>query len=154
GWTREDGFYDPRMNSFNHYSLGSVGEWLFRQVAGIELDPDAPGFQRFCLRPFVAKELDFVRARYRSMHGEIMSEWRQAGGGLNWTVRIPANTSARVCVPSEPGTAVTEGGAPAEKADGLRVVGRDGQFLVCEAAAGAYNFASRWRDWEQQPEMP
>jgi alpha-L-rhamnosidase len=51
GWTRADGFFNPQMNSFNHYSLGSVGEWLFRQVAGIELDPDLPGFQRFPLAP-------------------------------------------------------------------------------------------------------
>ncbi|MDP8944702.1 MAG: family 78 glycoside hydrolase catalytic domain, partial [Actinomycetota bacterium] len=30
GWTEENGFQSPNMNSFNHYSLGSVGEWLYR----------------------------------------------------------------------------------------------------------------------------
>jgi hypothetical protein len=45
GWTEETGFFDPAMNSFNHYSLGSVGEWLYRHVAGIEFDPDVPGFE-------------------------------------------------------------------------------------------------------------
>jgi alpha-L-rhamnosidase len=30
GWTAERGFQSPWMNSFNHYSLGSVGEWLYR----------------------------------------------------------------------------------------------------------------------------
>ena len=34
GWTHQDGFFNPQMNSFNHYSLGSVGEWLFRHMAG------------------------------------------------------------------------------------------------------------------------
>ncbi|OYU98022.1 MAG: alpha-L-rhamnosidase, partial [Verrucomicrobiales bacterium VVV1] len=43
GWTKEDGFFNPHMNSLNHYSLGSVGEWLFRHVAGIELADDSPG---------------------------------------------------------------------------------------------------------------
>ena len=42
GWTAEKGFQDPGMNSFNHYSLGSVGEWLFESVAGIDLDPEIP----------------------------------------------------------------------------------------------------------------
>src|SRR5215212_10497215 len=37
GWTEENGFQSPNMNSFNHYSLGSVGEWLYRYVAGIDL---------------------------------------------------------------------------------------------------------------------
>jgi alpha-L-rhamnosidase len=146
GWTEKDGFFNPQMNSFNHYSLGSVGEWLFRHVAGIELDPEVPGFQRFVLRPFIGKGLDFARANYRTMPGEIVSEWKRTGKKLTWTVRIPANTTARVHVPSEPGTAVTEGGVPVEKVEGLRVVGHDGRFLVCEAGSGIYTFASNWQD--------
>jgi alpha-L-rhamnosidase len=142
GWTHEEGFFNPHMNSFNHYSLGSVGEWLFRHVAGIELDSEVPGFQQFVLRPFIGDGLDFTRASYRTMHGEIGSEWKRAGDKLTWTVRIPANTTARVYVPSLPQSAVTEGGVSVEKTVGLRVIGRDGDFLVCEAVAGSYNFIS------------
>ncbi len=142
GWTEEQGFFNPQMNSFNHYSLGSVGEWLFRHVAGIELDPDIPGFQRFVLRPFISHGLKFARASYRTLHGEIVSDWKRTGKKLTWTVRIPANTTARVFVPSEPGSKVTERNVPVEKAEGLQVIGRDGRFLVCEAGAGSYNFVS------------
>ena len=46
GWADENGFQSPLMNSFNHYSLGSVGEWLYRFVLGIELAPGAAGFDR------------------------------------------------------------------------------------------------------------
>jgi alpha-L-rhamnosidase len=142
GWTHEEGFFNPHMNSFNHYSLGSVGEWMFRHVAGIELDPDTPGFQRFVLRPFVGDGLNCARARYRTMHGEIASEWKREGDKLTWIVRIPANTTAKVFVPSTPGAAVTESGVALEKSSGLRVEGRDGDFLVCEAVAGQYQFTS------------
>ena len=51
GWTAHEGFQDPGMNSFNHYSLGSVGEWMYTVVAGIDLDPEVPGYKRFVLRP-------------------------------------------------------------------------------------------------------
>ena len=34
GWTEHDGFQTPMMNSFNHYSLGSVGQWLYEYVGG------------------------------------------------------------------------------------------------------------------------
>ncbi len=146
GWTEQEGFFNPQMNSFNHYSLGSVGEWLFRHVAGIELDPEAPGFQRFVLRPFINRDLEFARASYRTMHGEIASDWRLAGDRLTWSVRIPANTTARVFVPSEPEARVTESGVPVEKAGGLRVIGREEKFLVCEAEPGSYKFASNWKD--------
>jgi alpha-L-rhamnosidase len=142
GWTKEQGFFNPQMNSFNHYSLGSVGEWLFRHVAGIELDPEAAGFQRFVLRPFIGRGLTFARASYRTMHGEIASHWKRAGRKLNWTVRIPANTTARIYVPSDPGTSVTESHLPLEKTRGLRALGREGKFFIGEAESGTYQFAS------------
>ena len=66
GWTEEHGFFNPQMNSFNHYSLGSVGEWLFRHVAGIELDPDVPGFQRFRAAPVHRSGAQFRPRDYRT----------------------------------------------------------------------------------------
>ena len=77
------------------------------------------------------------------MHGEIISDWKRAGGRLTWTIRIPANTSARVWVPSEPGTDGDGKRRAVEKAKGLRVVGREGKFFISEAGAGSYTFASR-----------
>jgi alpha-L-rhamnosidase len=133
-WTIAGGFHKDGMNSFNHYSLGSVGEWLFRHVAGIDLDPDEPGYQRFVLRPFIGAGLDFARATYRSLHGEIASHWRRDGEQLTWTVTVPANTTAQVYIPSEPGTEVGS--------DGLAITGREGRFARCTAPAGTYTFTS------------
>lgn len=129
GWTREDGFFSPHMNSFNHYSLGSVGEWLFRHVAGIELDPAEPGFRRLILRPFVCAGLTHATATYRTLHGEVRSSWRIEGNRFTWEFVVPANCSAHVWIPSAPGTSV-EGDVP----DELR---RDGDFAVFEAEAGS-----------------
>ena len=145
GWTEQNGFCDPHMNSFNHYSLGSVGEWLFRHVAGIELDPDECGFQRFLLHPYPGGGLSFARATYRTLHGEIASGWKWAGARFQWTIRIPANTTARIFIPSEPGTDITVGGSPLAEAGGLRVVGRDGRWCVCAAESGSYGFESTLR---------
>jgi alpha-L-rhamnosidase len=145
GWTEEGGFFEPSMNSFNHYSLGSVGEWLFRHVAGIELDPVASGFQRFVLRPFIGDRLTHACARYRTMHGEIVSHWTRAGDTLAWNVTVPANTTATVHVPCTPEALVTERDEPIERALGLRVLGRGAHAVICEAAAGRYTFVSRLR---------
>jgi alpha-L-rhamnosidase len=137
GWTKEDGFFNPQMNSFNHYSLGSVGEWLFRHVAGIELDPEEPGFSRFVLRPFVGAGLDHAAATYRMLHGEIESRWKRNGDQFEWQVRIPANTSARVFIPAELDGAVTT--------DGLAIVAREERWAVLEATSGRYEFRSTVR---------
>src|SRR5262249_48095135 len=50
-WTAERGFQSPWMNSFNHYSLGSVGEWLYRFVLGIDLAAGAVGFAHIRISP-------------------------------------------------------------------------------------------------------
>lgn len=137
-WTIAGGFHKDGMNSFNHYSLGSVGEWLFRHVAGIELDPEVSGYKHFVLQPHLGAGLSHANARYRTLHGEIVSEWKLEGERLTWIILIPANTSARVCIPSEPGTAVTT--------DGLALTGRDGRFAVIACApAGRYTFTSTFR---------
>ena len=137
GWTHEDGFFNPHMNSFNHYSLGSIGEWLFRHVAGIELDLDVPGFERFILRPFVGQGLEYARASYRTIHGEIVSDWRRVRDQLEWKVHIPPNTTARIYIPAEADTAVDT--------DGARIAGREPRAAIVEVASGTYAFASLWR---------
>jgi len=130
GWTDKDGFFHPLMNSFNHYSLGSVGEWLFRHVAGIEVDPEHPGFQRFILRPFVRDGLDHARATYRTLHGEIESAWKREGGKLTWSIRIPANCSAQVFVPGQ-----------ADPVNGIQFTSEAG-FSRTSLCAGRYTFTS------------
>lgn len=130
-WTIADGFHKDGMNSFNHYSLGSVGEWLFRHVLGIELDAEEPGYKRFLLRPFVGAGLNYAGGSYRSIHGEIRSAWRRTGERFEWSVTIPANTRARVYIPGRNATT-----------DGLPVVERTADAVVLDAPAGTYHFAS------------
>jgi alpha-L-rhamnosidase len=146
GWTDAGGFFNPQMNSFNHYALGSIGEWLFRHVAGIELDSDVPGFKRFILHPHPGGGFSFVRASYQTMHGEIVSAWERSREAFRWKIRIPVNTTARVYIPSKPGTAVAENKAPVKRSAGLRVLGREARFLVCEAGSGDYCLESTWRN--------
>jgi len=134
------------MNSFNHYSLGSIGEWLFRHVAGIELDPDAPGFNRFLLRPYPGQGLSQAKATYATQQGEILSSWRLKGDTFSWEIRVPPNSSALVSVPSSGSAPVTEGGRPLRRSPGLRWVGREDGWVICRAAPGTYRFKSTWRN--------
>lgn len=142
GWTEKDGFFNPLMNSFNHYSLGSVSEWLYRHVAGIELDPDVPGFKAFVIRPFVGGALTHAGASYDSMHGRIESRWNRDGDRLTLRVLVPPNTSVRVYVPSDMGGAVLEGGLPAAAVDGIEALGRENAYEIFSVPSGRYEFTS------------
>jgi alpha-L-rhamnosidase len=110
-WERWDGynngrFGDAKMNSLNHVALGTVGEWLYRHAAGIQLDPDNPGFRHFFIRPVPDKRLTFVKSEYESINGKIAVEWKftPADKTFRLQVKIPANTTATVTLPDADGT--------------------------------------------------
>ncbi len=140
GWTAEKGFQNPGMNSFNHYSLGSVGEWMFDTVAGIGADPERPGFKGIVIHPRPGGGMTFAHATYDSLRGPIASEWRLDGGALALKTTIPANATATIYVPAAPGAKITESGQPADKAPGLKWLRQDGEFAVFEAGSGSYSF--------------
>jgi alpha-L-rhamnosidase len=113
GWSAERGFQSAWMNSFNHYSLGSVGEWLYRFALGIDQEPGTAGFGRLVLRPHPGGPLHRARGSYRSVRGLIEAGWERAGGRLTYRVRVPANATASVHVPSaDPAGVRDAAGAP------------------------------------------
>ena len=137
GWTEESGFQTPMMNSFNHYSLGSVAQWLYEDVAGIRLDPERPGYEHVVIAP-TAGALQHVAATFRSVRGEIRSAWRLTEDGFALTVGVPANVTATVVLPD--GGEVTEGGVDARSAAGVQALHRENGAWVAEIGSGAYEF--------------
>jgi alpha-L-rhamnosidase len=90
-------FEDMRMNSFNHYANGSIGEWIYQTIAGIQ--PAAPGFKRILIKPQPGGGLTYAKARYQSMYGEICSAWQIEEGKFTLEIGVPANTRAVVQMP-------------------------------------------------------
>jgi alpha-L-rhamnosidase len=143
GWTEERGFQDPRMNSFNHYAFGAVGDWLYRVVGGIDTDPDLPGFERIVLHPRPGGGLTHARATYRSLRGEIVSGWRIDGATFELRAEIPANTTATVILPAADPADVTEGAGAAASADGVEPRRAGHGWAAFEVGSGRYLFRSR-----------
>ncbi len=141
GWTEERGFQSPRMNSFNHYSLGSVGEWLYRFVLGIELAPGAAGFNRVVLRPYPGGSLTFARGSFRSVRGEIATSWVDKGGRFTFSARVPPNVQASVRIPSaQPSDVVDSNGRGPTRVEDYP--GETGQReAVFEVGSGEYSFS-------------
>lgn len=98
-YTEEKGFGGQNaMNSFNHYSLGSVLSWMYHVVLGIRQDLDCPGGQHFILKPEIGP-LDFARGSVSSPFGVIYAGWEKKGDEVVYRFEIPANTSASLILP-------------------------------------------------------
>jgi alpha-L-rhamnosidase len=103
-WERWDGirpdgsFNDPGMNSFNHYGMGSVGDFLYRQIGG--LGPASPGYGSLLIAPKPGGNLTSARTAYETPYGQATSDWATSGGTFTLRVTVPAGTSATVRMPS------------------------------------------------------
>ena len=143
GYVKGRGFQDKGMNSFNHYAIGAVGEWMYRTVVGINNDDLHPGYEHFILRPYPGGGLNWAKGSYDSIRGKIESGWSVVNGRLKFDVTIPANTTATVYVPAKDESNVTEGGRPAAKAAGVQFLRMEGGAAVFEVTSGKYSFEVR-----------
>ena len=150
-YTKDKGFggaQNAEMNSFAHYAFGAVCEWMFSQLAGIQTD--GPGYSRVIIRPTPPspdsnpdqKPIDWVRARYDSIHGRIASAWKIEDGRFELDVTIPANTTATVCVPARDAASITESGQPLARAQGVKFLRTEGERVVLAVESGSYRFSA------------
>jgi alpha-L-rhamnosidase len=134
---KENGdFQNPAMNSFNHYVLGSIGQWLFNTVAGIEAAE--PGFEHLLIRPRPGGGLDHVKASYHSIRGPIGIEWSRIGRKLKLNLSIPPNVRATVHVPTTRIDTIYEGKMPVKEGVGVRFVRIEDDSAVLDVASGYY----------------
>ena len=136
GWTEDGGYGDPAMNSYNHYALGSVGEWLYRTVAGIGYA--GPGGRRLVIAPRPHPALRWAQATHRSPYGVIRSRWELDGQQLRLHVQIPVGTTAVVTLPTGDPADVLEGGRPLLEV--LTITDRTADALHVELGSGTYSF--------------
>jgi len=111
GWTPDKGFQASSMNSFNHYSFGAIGTWLYTGAAGIRPDDAHPGYRHFTLAPQFTPRLAFVKATLDTPYGRIASHWHTEDEQLVYDVTIPPNSSADLLLPVAPQN-VRESGQP------------------------------------------
>lgn len=95
-----DGDFDVSgMNSLNHYAYGSIGDWMFGELAGIE--SLEPGFKKVKITPKFIKGIHRVKGSFESMYGTISSECSCMEGKIKIDIAIPANTTAIFSLPEK-----------------------------------------------------
>jgi len=98
GYTVESGFGGLNaMNSFNHYSFGSVISWIYEYVIGIRRDESHPGYGHFILKPTI---LGFEKAKggFETPYGRIESAYQVEENRITYTCKVPANTTATLVI--------------------------------------------------------
>jgi alpha-L-rhamnosidase len=104
---------DPGMNSEALLiQTGDLNAWFYRSLAGMNYDPEHPGFKNIVMRPRLIPGLTFAKASLDSPEGIIESSWQLQKGQFRWDVVVPPNVTATLYVPVKEAEAVAESGKP------------------------------------------
>jgi alpha-L-rhamnosidase len=145
-WERWDGqkpdgtFQDVGMNSFNHYAYGAIGEWMYRVVAGLEIDPREPGYKHVLVQPQPGGGLTSAEARLQTLYGETASGWALADGKVTVSATVPPNTHGTIRLPAATLAGVMEGGLAVATAPGVKRATQQGDDVLVEVGSGRYQF--------------
>ena len=120
--------------SRNHPMFGSVDEWFYRSLLGI--NPLSPGFEKIQIKPQPAGDLTWVTGSYQSIRGRIESSWKRDGDRFTLSISIPANTRAVVFCPSRKDASVQENG------NAVQVNRYEDGYAIIEVGSGKYMFTS------------
>ncbi|MES2920140.1 MAG: family 78 glycoside hydrolase catalytic domain [Verrucomicrobiota bacterium] len=137
-WTAQRGA------SQNHFFLGQILEWFYQDLAGIAPDEAAPGFKHTLIKPQPVDGVEWVEASHESTHGPIHVRWERKEGTFFLKVKIPANTTATVWLPTRKPEAITEGGRPVADSPGVTSLSKEGDRALFQVTSGDYEFRSSW----------
>ncbi len=142
-YTKEHGFSgNNSMNSFNHYSFGAIGSWMYNHSLGIERDDNYPGFKHFVLqpKPDPTGQMTSAKGFYESMYGRIESGWEVKGDICSYTFHVPANTTATLYLQAAGKDMVREGNKPLESSAFIRILGEENGKVIMRLQSGQYTF--------------
>ena len=100
-YSPESGFGDTGMNSFNHICHGVVGQWLYKDVAGIWHDESGAGYKNIVFAPKIGGGLTFAAASHETPYGYASASWKISDGVMEWTVVIPQNATGTLVFPTK-----------------------------------------------------
>ncbi|MFT8349596.1 family 78 glycoside hydrolase catalytic domain [Clostridium saccharoperbutylacetonicum] len=130
---------DTGMNSLNHYAYGSIAEWMYRNMCGINPVEDVPGFRKIRLAPKPHGSLKRAKATFNSPCGHIVSGWRlKDDGALMFGFKIPFNTTAELILPDALLEKVNINNKSLSES-GIEGVQKD-KDVICELTSGKYIF--------------
>lgn len=129
------------MNSFNHYAYGAIGDWMYRRIAGLDMDDSEVAYKRILIRPqFAGGKLTSATAEHQSMYGKIVSSWEVSKNEVCVRVEIPANTTAVIRLPNVDSAEIKENNMEIAQAEGVVFFENRDQDVWIEVRSGVYTF--------------
>ncbi|MCP4313992.1 MAG: hypothetical protein GY790_22280 [Bacteroidetes bacterium] len=142
------GVYSVPAGTYKGEKIDGIGEWI--KIGFYYSQAQAGDFDAYLkeiaypqvVKPQPVGDLTYVNCSDKSMHGRIVSNWKQDKDTFTWDVTIPANTTTTVYVPSKDVSSVTESRQPIDMVKDIKFLRMEEGRAVFEAGSGNYEFKS------------
>ena len=129
--------------SHSHPMFGSVCQWFYQALAGINPDPEHPGFKHIIIKPQPVGSLKYVKATHESVYGNIESGWEWEGNDLVLNLAIPVNSTATVILPVTEPDNVTINNRTVKKCKDVSFIEFKDHLVKYQIESGHYLFILR-----------
>jgi hypothetical protein len=133
-----------KENSLNHLMLGHIMEWFYNALGGIRQEDSSFGYKKIVIRPEVVGDLAHVNVSYNSPYGPIGSKWEKTSDHFILDVKIPVNTTAKICLPFEGEVTISEGQKMVGNTKDVVYEGVEDGRMVYQVRSGEYRFEVRF----------
>lgn len=128
--------------SNNHLMLGHLMDWFYAGLGGISQTEKSVAYKEIVIKPEMVGDLTWAKASYQSSYGEIRSEWEKSATSVKMNVTIPANTTALIYIPFNPGSVIKESGKDISGLKDIQIIEEENGRKVVRIGSGEYEFES------------
>ncbi|MFI5072255.1 MAG: alpha-L-rhamnosidase C-terminal domain-containing protein [Terriglobales bacterium] len=129
-----------KTRSHNHDMYAGIAAYLYRNIGGVSALK--PGYEVIQIKPCLPLGLNSASVTYDSVRGPIETSWMIEGKKFTLKVRIPANATAFVTVPTLDANSIREGGQMAKDVRGVKFLRVESSAAVFSVGSGVYVFQS------------
>ncbi len=136
-------FETPGMNSFNHYSYGAIGDWMYRKMVGLDTYEDGVGYKHIKIQPHIGGGFTHASASLQTLYGRLSNAWKVDGNNILMDVEIPVNTTATLYMPAANVDDVMESGKKLAGNKEIKISGMEAGYVVLNLGSGIYHFIAK-----------
>ncbi|HKJ79678.1 MAG TPA: family 78 glycoside hydrolase catalytic domain, partial [Prolixibacteraceae bacterium] len=129
--------------SHNHPMFGGGMVWLYRKLAGMNADPDEPGYRHIIFRPQPVDAISFAKYFNETSYGKAGIHWENNDDNFSMNVAVPVGCQATVYVPAKGNQQVSEGGKKITDNEFIKAAGDKNGHKIYNVNSGNYSFRVR-----------
>ena len=133
-WQNWDG-----SQSRNHIMFGSIGDYFYRGLAGINPAIDTPGFEKIVLTPQFPPDLSYLKCGHKTPFGWVRTGWSKSEGRISYELSVPEGTLTEFTIPFRE-SEVKSQGKNIDCISGIKILKSGSDFIKCSVSPGNFEF--------------